>query len=66
MRDALTYYTSSIHYLKAVINGTHRHDLKGQQVQEITQEQKDFAHDKIEKILQSIKTKKQHKNKSFS
>ena len=66
LRDALTYYTNNIHYLKAVINGTHRYDLDGQQVEEITQKQKDFAHDKLEKILQSIKAKKQHKNKFLS
>lgn len=66
LRNALTYYTSNIHYLKAILDGTHRYDLEGQQVEEITQEQRDFAHDKLEKILQSIKAKKQHKNKSFS
>lgn len=66
LRDALTYFTSNVYYLRTIINGTHRYDLDGQQVQEITQEQRDFAHDKLEKILQSIKAKKQHKNKSFS
>ncbi|MBN9344248.1 MAG: ProQ/FinO family protein [Candidatus Paracaedimonas acanthamoebae] len=66
LRDALTYFTSNVHYLKAIINGTHRYDLNGQQAEEITQEQKDFAQNKLEKILQSIKTKNQHKIKSSS
>ncbi len=66
IRVALKYYTSNLEYLKALINGSQRYDLKGQQVEEITQEQKDFARDKFEKVLQSMKAKKPHKNKSFS
>lgn len=66
IRLALKYYTQNINYIKALINGTHRYDLKGQPVEEITQEQRDFTHDKLEKILQSRKTKKQHKIKTFS
>lgn len=66
LRDALTYYISNIHYLKAVISGTHRYDLKGQEIEEITQKQKDFAQHKLEKTLQIMKVKKHHKNKSFS
>lgn len=63
IRSALKYYTHNIDYIKALINGTHRYDLKGQQAEEITQEQKDFARDKLEEISNSIKTKKHHKNK---
>ena len=66
LKDALTYYTSNIHYLKAVIKGTHRYDLEGTQGEEITAEQKAYAQEKYEKTLQMMKAKKQHKNKSFS
>ncbi|OJX14355.1 MAG: hypothetical protein BGO77_05765 [Caedibacter sp. 37-49] len=61
LRDALAYYTRNIDYLKTVINGKHRYDLEGQQMQEITQDQIDFAQEKLEKILQAIKGKKSHK-----
>lgn len=66
VRVALKYYTSNLDYLKALINGTHRYDLEGQQIEEITQEQKAFARVKLAEILQSMKAKKHHKNKSFS
>lgn len=63
LRDALAYYTRNIDYLKTVINGTHRYDLEGQQVQEITQDQIDFAQKKLHKTLQLIKAKKHPKIK---
>jgi hypothetical protein len=66
LRDALTFYTNNIHYLEAVMNGTHRYDLEGNQVQEITQEQKAYAQEKFEKTLQAIRAKKPHKNKVFT
>jgi sRNA-binding protein len=66
LRDALTFYTNNIHYLEAIIKSTHRYDLEGNQVQEITQEQKAYAQEKFEKTLQAIRAKKQHKNKSLS
>ena len=66
IRFALKYYTHNLDYLKALINGTHRYDLKGQQVEKVTQEQKDFAQDKLEEISNNIKAKKQHKNKNFN
>src|SRR5690606_6420406 len=65
LRDALTYYTNNIHYLEAVIKGTHQYDLEGNQVQEITQEQKAYAQERFEKTLQAIRGKKHHKNKSL-
>ena len=63
IRVALKYYTHNLDYLKALVNGTHRYDLKGQQVEEITQEQRDFARDKLEEIVKLMKTKKPHKTK---
>ena len=65
LRDAFTYYTNNIHYLEAVIKGTHRYDLEGNQVQEITQEQKTYAQEKFDKTLQAIRIKKLHKNKTL-
>ncbi|AIL13846.1 hypothetical protein IM40_10785 (plasmid) [Candidatus Paracaedimonas acanthamoebae] len=61
MRDVLSYYTNNLDDLKTLINGTHRYNLKGHQVKEITQKQKDFAQDKLDKTPQLIKTKKQRK-----
>jgi len=61
LRNALAYYTRNIHYLEAVIKGTHRYDLEGNQREEITAEQKVYAQEKLEKILQAIKGKKSHK-----
>ncbi|OJX10082.1 MAG: hypothetical protein BGO77_03075 [Caedibacter sp. 37-49] len=66
VRLALKYYTQNINYIKALITDTHRYDLSGHQVEEITQEQKAYAQDKLDKILQIIKTKNRYKNKSSS
>ena len=63
IRQAIAYYTKNTHYLKAVMEGTHRFDLKGQEVEEITPQHKAYAQEKFEKILQAIRGKKQHKNK---
>ena len=61
LRNALAYYTRNILYLEAVIKSTHRYDLEGNQREEITAEQKVYAQEKFEKILQAIKGKKSHK-----
>ncbi len=66
LRDALAYYTRNIDYLKTVINGTHRYDLEGQQVQEITQNQIDFAQERLHKTLHLIKAKKHPNNKPLT
>lgn len=66
IRLALKYYTQNVHYLKALISGTHRYDLEGHQGEEITQEQKTFAQEKLERVLQAIKGKKHYKKKNFS
>lgn len=66
IRLALKYYTQNVHYLKALKSGTHRYDLEGHQGEEITVEQKTFAQEKLERVLQAIKAKKHPKNKSFS
>jgi len=58
LRNALTYYTNNLHYLKTLINGTHRYDLKGQKVEEITQEHKAFAQNKLDQILRFMESKK--------
>jgi len=61
IRVALKYYTHNIDYIKSLINGTQRCALKGQQIEEITQKQKDFARDKLEEISNVIKAIKQRK-----
>jgi sRNA-binding protein len=66
LRDALTFYTNNIHYLEAIIKGTHRYDLEGNQVQEITQEQKAYAQEKFERTLQAIRAKKQLKKEEMN
>jgi len=63
IRQAIAYYTKNTHYLKAVMEGTHRFDFKGQEVEEITPQHKAYAQEKFEKTLQAIEAKKQHKNK---
>ena len=65
IRQAIAYYTANIHYLKAVMEGIHRFDLKGQEVEEITPQHKAYAQEKFEKTLQAIRAKNQHKNKSL-
>lgn len=61
LRDALTFYTNNIHYLETVISGTHRYDLEGHQVEEITQEQKAYTQEKLDRVLNAIRSKKQYK-----
>ncbi len=61
LRDALTFYTNNIHYLKTVINSTNRYDLEGNHVQEITPEQKAYAQEKLDRVLNAIKSKKPYK-----
>ncbi len=58
LREALTYYTNSLYYLKTIINETYRYDLKGQEVEEITPEHKAFAQEKLDKILRFMENKK--------
>jgi len=65
IRQAIAYYTANIHYLKAVMEGTLRFDLKGQEVEEITPQHKAYAQERFEKTLQAIRGKKQYKNKYF-
>lgn len=65
IRNALKYYTHNINYVKSLISGSHRYDLLGQLVEEITLEQKTFAQDKLEKFYEIMKTKKPYKNKGL-
>ena len=41
--SVMHYYTGSTPYLKAVLNGEKRIDLQGEEVEEITKEQKEYS-----------------------
>ena len=43
IREAIAYYVSSLKYRKTLITATHRYDLQGQPVEEVTIEQQEFA-----------------------
>jgi len=43
IREAIACYVSSPKYRKALITATHRHDLQGQPIEEVTIEQQEFA-----------------------
>lgn len=58
LRQALRHYTSSWRYLKAIKKGQFRVDVDGKEVEEIDQEQADYA----EKSLKESKEKFSNKN----
>lgn len=66
IRQAIAYYTRNIHYLKAVIEGTHRFDLKGQEVEEITPQHKAYAQERLQLITEAIEAKKKVKQHNKS
>ena len=61
IRQAIAYYTRNTHYLKAVMEGMHRFDLKGQEVEEITPQHKAYAQERLNLITKAIEAKKRVK-----
>ncbi len=66
VRQAIAHYTRNRAYLKCLLQETHRYDLQGYPVQKILPKHKTWAQEKLDKVLQSLKAKKQHKNKPVS
>ena len=50
LREAITFYTGSPHYLKAMLHCTHRVALDGTQAEEITEKQKEYAAERLKKL----------------
>ena len=61
IREAIAYYVGSPKYLEALLTATHRYDLQGQKVEEVTVEQQQFAQKKLteyaEKNINLLKLK---------
>ncbi|MCF6765000.1 ProQ/FinO family protein [Thiotrichales bacterium 19S3-7] len=55
-KRVLSYYTGTKRYLNSVLDSRHRYDLMGKPVAEITQEHKQAARDRLERL--QVKKKK--------
>lgn len=58
--QALRFWTSKLSYVNAVATSTYRYDLEGNAVEEITEEHRAFAKEKIKGLLERNEKKKQN------
>lgn len=63
LRIAMRMHTASTRYLKALQRGTHRHDLDGNECEEIAQEHRDYAAQTLKERFAEAARRKREKQK---
>jgi hypothetical protein len=61
LRKALGYYTNRKDYLESLLSSSHRVNLIGEACELITEEDKEFTKEKLDKTIQLIEQKKKEK-----